>query len=152
MSKKEVSYEQPPDYAVIYADNIILQLGDNNPKLIFYQEVTKLNDDGTDINKGKKCKRLKFEVRLPPHALENLSKMYLGMTQARNYALDSTKGNNDKNVTRSWWEVENTLRTTIYDTEDITISSEDFLKLSEASSNLGQRLANDIKNDKNESK
>jgi len=152
MSKKEISYEQPPDYAVIYADNIILQLGDNNPKLIFYQEITRLNDEGTEINKGKKCKRLKFEVRLPSLALENLSKMYLGLTQARSYALDSTKGNNDKNVTRSWWEVENTLRTTIYDTENITISPEDIVKLSEASSNLGQRLANNIKNDKNDQK
>jgi hypothetical protein len=152
MSKKEIVYEQPSDYAVISADNIILQLGDNNPKLIFYQEVTKINEGSDDIEKGKKFKRLKFEVRLPPKVLENLSKMYLGLIQARNFALESTKGNNNQDVTRSWWEVEDILRTTVYDTENITISSEDLVKLSEASINLGQRLANNIKNDKNEPK
>lgn len=35
MNKNDVKYEQLPDYAVTYADNIIFQLGRYNSRLIF---------------------------------------------------------------------------------------------------------------------
>ncbi|MGI9010172.1 MAG: hypothetical protein ACR2F1_03170 [Nitrososphaeraceae archaeon] len=74
-----VEYEQLPDYTVIYADNVMLQLGRDNPKLIFYQQPTKVNEGGTDIEKNKQIKILKFEIRLSNRALQRLSVMALAI-------------------------------------------------------------------------
>lgn len=67
MSKPDIEYEQSDDYEVVYADNVILKMGNENSKLIFYQEVTKLNQNNGGIEKNKKYKQLKFEIRIPTY-------------------------------------------------------------------------------------
>jgi hypothetical protein len=124
-------------------------LGTNNAKLIFYQEVTKVNEAGTDIEKSKKCKRLKFEIRIPRRALQKLSSIALGLIQAEKYALDSTQGRQEQEVTRAWYEVDKIIGSTTYDTENYALSAEDLSKLLEASNNLAMRISNDIKGDLN---
>jgi hypothetical protein len=141
MSNKEVEYEQPPDYTVTYADNVILQLGENNPKLIFYQEITKVNDSNNDIEKNKRCKRLKFEVRIPRSTLEKLSTIAFALLYAEKTTLKSTEGKDDAKVTRAWYEVNNVIRSTVYDTENYGISQDDLMKFYEAASNLSMQIS-----------
>jgi hypothetical protein len=141
----DMEYEQLSDYAVVYADNVILQLGSNNAKLIFYQIVTKVNEAGNDIEKNRICKRLKFEVRIPRHALEKLSTIAFGLIQAQKIALESTKGRNEANVTRAWYEVDKIIGSATYDTENYALNPDDFIKLQEASSNLAARMMSNQK-------
>jgi hypothetical protein len=54
----EIVIEKSPDYGVAYADNVILQVGSQMSRLIFYQDTIELNADSTSIDIYKKCKQI----------------------------------------------------------------------------------------------
>ena len=143
-----VEYEQLPDYAVVYADNVILQLGRDTPKLIFYQQPTKVNDLGTGIEKNKQIKRLKFEVRLSNRALQRLSAMALAMMQERKNALKSTEGQSDDMTANAWWQFDKSMESVYYDTDDYYLKPDDLSKLLQQANNLAQELQASIQRQK----
>ena len=69
--------------------------------MIFYQDTIKLNEDNNEIDRTKKYKKLKFEVRLPQSTLEKLAIMSLGIIQTGKNALNAIKGKNDESTTRA---------------------------------------------------
>jgi len=136
-------YKKEEDYATIYADNVILQLGRRNCKLIFYQYATELNDDKSDIEKNKKCKKLKHEIRLPSDVLGRLSTVALQLTNLSNMAVSLASPQKEFNTRRAWWELDNELESTYYDTEKPTLEKENWDKINEALENFKTRILKD---------
>jgi len=142
-------YKKSEDYATIYADNVILQLGRRNCKLIFYQYATELNDDNSNIEKNKKCKKLKHEIRLPNDALERLFNDALTLIKMNNMAVNLVSPEKEFNTRRSWWELDNTLESIYYDTENPILEKEELGKLKDALDNFSSRILknNETEND-----
>lgn len=150
MSKKEIIYEQPSDYAVTYADDIIFQLGQYVSKLIFYQNITTTSSDSSELEKDKIVKRMKFEVRIPQITLEQLAKKSFLLIHTRNNSIKAVSTQKDKKTSKAWFEFDEALATKYYDTADHDISQKELLDLMDHAENFTARLdsnSNDEKDD-----
>lgn len=111
-------YEKALDYAVIYADGVIVKPGgDRVCRLIFYQEHLEPAPDGKDIDRNKKLIKMKFEVRMPERTAVKVSQYITNHVDLRRQALDMTEGNDDPKITEVWWKFNNRLSNSIFDTE-----------------------------------
>jgi hypothetical protein len=148
MSKPDIKYEQLDDYAVVYADNVILHLGTENSKLIFYQEVTKLNDNENDIEKHKRCKRLKFEITVPTSAVKKLSDNASYLLSLRDKALmfGWNKSSNNE-VVNAWWKLNKRIESTYYDTSNPSLENKDIQDLFDSAEDLVGRKTQADKDD-----
>ena len=66
--------EKDPDYAVVFADGVLLQVKGNVSRLIFYRENLEIDQgNGNDFDMTKKHAKLMFEVRLSYQNLRRLA-------------------------------------------------------------------------------
>jgi hypothetical protein len=153
MTDKDVKFEQLPDYVASYADNLLLQFGETNARLIFYQDMVEVNQEDDDIVRNQKRKRLKFEIKIPHRALKQLARISLDVMNANDSMLEATTGKNDDATTSAWWQYNKLLESTYYDTENYWLSNKDYEKLFEASKSLGLELEHSMpkKNNQNDS-
>jgi hypothetical protein len=111
---RKISYEEDPDYATVYADNAILEVGETC-RLIFYQYAIKVDDHRLD--KNKRYKRLKFEVRLPLASTERLARNGSALVGLHVRTLHMVAGKSDPTVVGTWWKLNRRMRQILYDSE-----------------------------------
>lgn len=74
MSEEEkpeiIQYEKSPDYMTTYADGIVLQLGEEVSRLMFYQNEADIDTQSSSV---KNKNDLRFEVRIPRTVLEQIA-------------------------------------------------------------------------------
>ncbi len=83
-SQPAKTFEKDKDYASVFADGVILELGRNNScKLTFYQEDIELEDNVTDLKDAKKIKTLTVQVNIPEGSLKGLliQTVFIGMPE-----------------------------------------------------------------------
>jgi hypothetical protein len=132
-------FEQSLDYDSVYADNAIIEIGYDNAKIIFYENLIRIDEQGK-IDKKNKHKLLRLEIKLPHETLKRLSIWSLGILQAKQNALRMKKDKNDPSTERAYSEYNYLLGSTIYDTAKLTLSQVDLDKLTEALTNLAARI------------
>jgi hypothetical protein len=145
MSESDIQYEKDDDYAVVYADNVIIRMGNENSRLIFYQEVTKLNENKKGFEKNKRCKRLKFELIIPTSAIRNMSDKASYLLKLREDAL-MVGWNKNKNpeVLDAWGKVNKRIEYTYYDTSNPSINDKEMQDLIDSAEDLiGRRTQAD---------
>lgn len=77
-NKPEIlKYEKNPDYMTTYADGIVIQLGEDVSRLMFYQVDS---DIDTESGSVKSNHNLRFEVRIPRSALEQVAQTIVDYT------------------------------------------------------------------------
>lgn len=142
------NFERSLDYEKLLSDGVILEvgIGDTNAKLMFYQKLPKINEKG-EISKEETDKTLQLEINLPQETLVRLSYASLGRIKAKKTALRMKGNNNDENKERALFEYDEALGT-MYDTDDIELSKEDYYKINEALTNLAVRTNSSSKNEK----
>ncbi len=86
-------FEQSLDYDSVYADNAVLELGYDNAKIVFYENLTRTDEEG-QIDKKNKHNLLRLEIKLPHETLKRLSLAALGLLQAKQNALKMKKNKN----------------------------------------------------------
>ena len=138
-------FEQSPDYESIFADDCIIEIGSDNATIVFYEKLTRIEKG--QIDKKKKHKLIKLEVRLTQQTLQRMSFASLGLLNAKRHALE-LKGkakNNDPSTERAWYEYDQTINSARYDTENIKLNQIDFDKLGNALENFAARINQPVK-------
>jgi len=134
-------FEQSLDYDSVYADNAVLELGYDNAKIVFYENLTRTDEEGR-IDKKNKHNLLRLEIKLPHETLKRLSLAALGLLQAKQNALKMKKDKNDPNTERAWSDYDYLIGSTTYDTQNLKLNQGDLEKLNEALTNLAARIYN----------
>lgn len=100
-----IEIEKDADYAVVFADGVLLQVKGNVSRLIFYRENLEVDETNADFDRTKKFTKLMFEVRLSYQNLRRLATMadnaenMLSASQRAMYGLGYT------NPLADQWEV-----------------------------------------------
>ncbi len=134
-------FEQSLDYDSVYADNAVLELGYDNAKIVFYENLTRTDEEG-QIDKKNKHNLLRLEIKLPHETLKRLSLAALGLLQAKQNALKMKKNKNDPNTERAWSDYDYLIGSATYDTQNLKLNQGDLQKLNEALTNLAARIYN----------
>ena len=139
----EVVYEEDPDYSTVYADNVILQIGETC-RLIFYQDVVKVTDDHK-IDKNTRRKRLKFEVRLPLTTVQRLTNNGSNLVNLHYHTLNLVQGKKDPKVIEAWWKMHGRMRKSLYDTENFVVDAKTNQQLNDDLEELSGRISHSEK-------
>lgn len=118
MSEPQRIFQKSLNYAIVYADGVLFELGGRVSRLIFYQEELDINDDRNAIDKTRKVITQKFEVRVPHRILKRLSETVQNMSKLSDEVLKMTEGIDDEKVTDVWYRFQTNLEGIVYDTND----------------------------------
>lgn len=119
-------YVKPPDFASVYADGVILQVGDDLSRLMFYQREVDPTEDGMGIEKEKERVVLKFEVRIPRYTLELLAENASELLKLKEEAFNmEQRHKKDEKVLASWYDLDTKIQRFIYNTDEDEIDSKE---------------------------
>lgn len=112
-------FVKPPDFASVYADGVMLQIGEELSRLVFYQRGIEPSEDGSQMDKEREYVSLRFEVRLPRTALSDLADNIVELLKLKEKAWKMTKGRNkDDKVVESWWLLDGKIGRFLYNTDE----------------------------------
>ncbi|HJU14424.1 MAG TPA: hypothetical protein VJ792_08225 [Candidatus Nitrosotalea sp.] len=112
--KKIENVTRDNEYASVFADGIMIEIGDEVTKLIFYQNSKAPSDEGT-LNPYEAVKVLKFEVRIPQSVFERTSKHSLDLNQAIDQSYDAIEGIKDEKINELHAEFTSKLQNYLFD-------------------------------------
>jgi hypothetical protein len=134
----ERTYEKDLDYATVYADNVILEFGEEMCRLIFYQEGLDLTENREAFDKSKKSVHLKFEVRIPHIAAVKLAinakRLFDIWSRAQHYEVK------DEEVQKALARFNKRIESLLYDTRESMLESREVDKLRDDFEELIGRL------------
>jgi hypothetical protein len=120
-NEQEKELQKSLDYITMYADGIILQLGEDVSRLIFYQDDLELTDENTAIDNKKKVKQLNFEVRIPNSVAQrfvnNANQMYTLKNEPLRICQEDRESSSGV-INRTWQDYLNKVTSVLYDTDD----------------------------------
>jgi hypothetical protein len=120
-NEQEKELQKSLDYITMYADGIILQLGEDVSRLIFYQDDLELTDENTAIDNKKKVKQLNFEVRIPNSVAQRFVNNANQMYSLKNETLRICQEDRESSsgvINRTWQDYLNKVTSVLYDTDD----------------------------------
>ena len=138
---KTSSFDRSLDYESLWSDRVRLEIGIGNTdaKLIFYQKFPSIDKNG-DISKTNKHKQLQLEINLPQETLFRLACATLGRLNAKKNALKMKGNKTDENTVRAYFEYDQILGATTFDTDQVKLSRVDLDKITDANINLASRI------------
>lgn len=112
--KKIENVIRDDEYANVFADGIMMEIGDEVTKLIFYQN-TKFPSDDDTLNPNESTKVLKFEVRIPQSVFKRVSEHGLQSIQAIDQSYDATVDIKDEKTNALQREFVDNLQNYLFD-------------------------------------
>lgn len=108
----EIKYEKSPDYMTAYSDGVIIQLGDEVSRLMFYQVDADLSDISNNV---KENKILRFEVRMPKDVLRQVAETIVNTVNAQDEAFEAVDGIENEEINQKQVDLDNKLNITYFD-------------------------------------
>jgi hypothetical protein len=122
--KKIENVIRDPDYADVFADGIMIEVGDEVTKLIFYRN-TKIPSDDNTLNPDEATKVLKFEVGIPQSIFKRIAEHALSSIQAIDQSYDATDDVEDEKINKLQQEFVSGLQNYLFDSNlDYTNNNE----------------------------
>lgn len=120
MSEPEITVKKDAGFHTVYADGVILQLGHDNCRLIFYQEQIEL--EGTE-NISQKNLTLKFEVRMPRISFTKVCMDAVKASETLNLSANFTRGLPSEDSKQAFFNLNRRIRTALFDSEDTSFTN-----------------------------
>ena len=132
---------KPPDFASVYADGVIVRLERQNlVRLVFYQKSLDPTEDGRALNRGTEYINLKFEVRVPQRALEEVTENLTEVFKLKEDAWKMQKRvKRDSFAKDSWYNFEVKSDMIVFGSEDFLTSQKEIQELGDDFENLKAR-------------
>jgi len=107
-----IKYEKSPDYIITYADGIVVQLGNDVSRLMFYQVDSEIDTESSSV---KNKHNLRFEVRIPRTSLEQIAQSIVDYTNLQEQLDEEIEGVKDETTIQKHADFEYKIDHTFFD-------------------------------------
>lgn len=107
-----LTYKKSLDYMTTYADGIVVQLGGEVSRLMFYQVDSEIDAESSSV---KNAYDLRFEVRIPRTSLEQVARSILDYVDLQERLDDEIDGVEDETTLQKHADFEYKINHTFFD-------------------------------------
>lgn len=107
-----IHYEKSPDYMTTYADGIVVQLGEDVSRLMFYQVDADIDTKSSSV---KNEHNLRFEVRIPRTVLEQIAQSITDYVDFQERLDDEVEGVKDETTLQKHADFEYKINHSFFD-------------------------------------
>jgi hypothetical protein len=107
-----IQYEKNCDYMTTYADGIVVQLGEEVSRLMFYQDEADIDTNSSSV---KNKHDLRFEVRIPRASLEQIAESITDWVDLQDRLNDEVEGIKDEETLQKQADFEYKINHSFFD-------------------------------------